>query len=287
MTGPHPDAERFTASDGQRLGFRLVGTGAPVVCVPGGPGRAASYLGDLGGLDRHRRLVLADPRGSGTSRPADPAGLTLDRLVGDLDELRRHLGLDAPVLLGHSFGCRVIAGYLERGLPARAALLLTPPPLGEDELVAAGRRRILQARSGDPALADALAAAGELPGARPADQRMLERMTVPLWYGRWDDAAGEHAARAAAEVSARTALMLRDSARAAPPPRPELLDVPCLVVAGELDFLSPPDALHALHQRLPRGRYALIPGAGHYPWLDDPELHTAALVDFLAGAGVG
>ncbi|HEV7207240.1 MAG TPA: alpha/beta hydrolase [Mycobacteriales bacterium] len=279
-------AHTFTASDGQQLGFHLLGSADPVLCVPGGPGRAATYLGDLGGLDAHRQLVLADPRGSGASRPAEPQTLTLQRLVDDLEDLRIHLALAAPVLLGHSFGCRVVAAHAEAERPARALVLLTPPPMVEDELTAAGRRAVLDARRDEPALAEAVSAASDIPSARPQDRRMLEQMTVPLWYGTWNDAARRHAAQAADEVSARTALTLRESARVAALPRLERLAVPILLVAGQLDFLSPPIAMHALHERLPCSTYAQIEGAGHYPWLDEPALLVEVIVDFLDGLGV-
>jgi pimeloyl-ACP methyl ester carboxylesterase len=96
---------RFVSYDGTELGYRVVGDGLPLVCLPGGPGRAAEYLGDLGGLDRSRRLVLWDPRGVGASAdPADPETFRADRLVGDVESLRAHLGLDRMDLLAHSAG---------------------------------------------------------------------------------------------------------------------------------------------------------------------------------------
>ncbi|MCC3768657.1 alpha/beta hydrolase, partial [Streptomyces sp. UNOC14_S4] len=51
------------------------GDGAPttVICLAGGPGRDAAYLGDLGGLDARHRLVIPDSRGTGASPPSpDP-----------------------------------------------------------------------------------------------------------------------------------------------------------------------------------------------------------------------
>jgi hypothetical protein len=42
----------FASYDGTEIGYRLVGDGLPLVCLPGGPGRAYKYLGDLGGLGR-------------------------------------------------------------------------------------------------------------------------------------------------------------------------------------------------------------------------------------------
>lgn len=43
---------RFASYDGTELGYRVLGDGPPLVCLPGGPGRAAEYLGDLGGLEK-------------------------------------------------------------------------------------------------------------------------------------------------------------------------------------------------------------------------------------------
>ena len=39
----------FTSYDGAKLAFHRTGSGPPLVCLPGGPGRAPGYLGDLGG----------------------------------------------------------------------------------------------------------------------------------------------------------------------------------------------------------------------------------------------
>ncbi|HEY3868090.1 MAG TPA: alpha/beta hydrolase, partial [Actinocrinis sp.] len=60
----------FASYDGTEIGYRVLGDGPPLVCLPGGPGRAAGYLGDLGGVSASRQLVLLDPRGVGSS--ADP-----------------------------------------------------------------------------------------------------------------------------------------------------------------------------------------------------------------------
>lgn len=39
---------RFASYDGTQIGYRVLGAGPPLVCLPGGPGRASEYLGDLG-----------------------------------------------------------------------------------------------------------------------------------------------------------------------------------------------------------------------------------------------
>jgi pimeloyl-ACP methyl ester carboxylesterase len=106
---------RLVSYDGTELAYRLTGNGRPLVCVPGGPGCAAEYLGDLGGLSAYRQLVLLDNRGTGRSAvPADPGTYRADRLVDDVEALRVHLGLERLDLLGHSAGASVTIMYAAR-----------------------------------------------------------------------------------------------------------------------------------------------------------------------------
>ena len=142
---------RFASYDGTSLGYRAAGDGQPLVCLPGGPGRAADYLGDLGGLSQSRQLILLDPRGVGSSDdPSDPATLGVARLVGDVEALRAHLGLDRMDLLAHSAGA-ILATLYAAAFPGRLSSLILVTPglaaLGVDltddqfEAVAGLRRR--------------------------------------------------------------------------------------------------------------------------------------------------
>ncbi|MEV0589623.1 alpha/beta hydrolase, partial [Nonomuraea sp. NPDC050310] len=83
----------FTSYDGTTLAYRRTGEGEPLVCLPGGPMRASAYLGDLGGLAGHRRLIMLDLRGTGDSAtPDDHQTYRCDRQVEDVEALRVHLG---------------------------------------------------------------------------------------------------------------------------------------------------------------------------------------------------
>src|ERR1700677_4877429 len=97
----------FHSYDGTLLGCRRSGAGSPLVVVPGGPGRDADYLGDLGGLAAAagRELVILDLRGTGGSREPDDLGTyRYDRMAGDVEALRLHLGAESIDLLAHSAG---------------------------------------------------------------------------------------------------------------------------------------------------------------------------------------
>jgi pimeloyl-ACP methyl ester carboxylesterase len=105
----------FTAPDGTRLACHVHGAGEPLVVLPGGPMRASAHLGNLGGLDAHRQLVPLDLRGTGQSAvPEDPATYRCDRLVDDVEALRRHLGLERMDVLAHSAGGSLAMLYAAR-----------------------------------------------------------------------------------------------------------------------------------------------------------------------------
>jgi pimeloyl-ACP methyl ester carboxylesterase len=273
----------FTASDGTEIAFHLRGEGEPLVVLPGGPMRASAYLGDLGGLAAHRRLVLLDLRGTGHSAvPADPATYRCDRLVDDVEMLRDHMGLPHMDVLAHSAGGSLAMLYAAR-YPQRVRRLalvtaipwaLGMPATAEDRLAAA------LSRKGEPWFAEAfpafeawLAGTGDF---GPA--------CAPFSYGRWDAAAQEHDARADEEFNDEAFDVYgSDGAYDPPATRAALarLAAPVLVLAGELDGGPSPELARRAADVFPNAGVAVQPGAGHHPWLDDPEWFVGRVVEFL------
>ncbi|GGZ29739.1 hypothetical protein GCM10010387_23920 [Streptomyces inusitatus] len=119
---------KFTAYDGTELAYHLKGAGEPLICLPGGPTRAAAYYGTLGGLDAHHRLVLLDLRGTGGSaEPADPATCRWDLQTDDIEALREHLNLESVHLLAHSASGNLATLYAARHpLRVRSLTLIAP-----------------------------------------------------------------------------------------------------------------------------------------------------------------
>ncbi len=59
--------------------------------------------------------------------------------------------------------------------------------------------------------------------------------------------------------------------------------LPTLVVAGEQDTFSAPDYARKLANHLPKARFATIPGAGHYPHIEQSEKLVQTIETFAAG----
>lgn len=56
---------------------------------------------------------------------------------------------------------------------------------------------------------------------------------------------------------------------------------PTLVIAGDRDKLTPPEASHYLAQSLPHAREVVIDGAAHAPFLSHPEVFVEQVRNFL------
>ncbi|MEY2244198.1 alpha/beta fold hydrolase [Streptomyces sp. BF23-18] len=276
----------FTAYDGTELTFDTLGDGPPVVCLPGGPMQDCAYLGDLGGLSAHRRLIMTDPRGTGGSAiPADPSSYRCDRMVDDVEALREHLGLDRMDLLAHSAGTNLAVLYAQRHPERVARLALISPSVYAVgvEITPEVRRATALLRRDEPWFPEAFAALEALvAGKGDAD---TFRAIAPFWYGRWDEAARAHRDAGEAHKNHEAAALFSDGAYAPDATRAALarLTAPVLVLAGEVDLNSPPPAMTGVAAVFPRAELVVQDGAGHFPWLDDPARFAATAEAFLAG----
>lgn len=209
-----PSSQSFTAPDGTTLAFHVsgTGTGAPLLCLPGGPLQDSAYLGDLGGLTAHRRVIRLDLRGTGASEvPEDPASYRCDRLVDDVEALRAHLGLDTVDVLGHSAGANLAALYVTRHPERVGRLVLVTPGTAAVGLDTAPEERLAAARlrRDEPWFGPAYAALEDVTAGRGTAESF--GAVAPFFHGTWDEAARErHAAgRGSGTVRARVSSRAR------------------------------------------------------------------------------
>ncbi|GAA2996896.1 alpha/beta hydrolase [Streptosporangium longisporum] len=274
----------FSAHDGTELAYRVSGEGAPVVCLPGGPMQDSVYLGELGGLSAHRRLIMMDPRGTGRSAvPEDAGSYRCDRLVDDVEALREHLGLDRLDLLAHSAGANLAVSYVTRHPERVGRLALIAPSTRAVGIAATGESRLATARlrRDEPWFAAAFAALEAMVAGDAAGDR---KAVDPFFYGRWDAAAQAHQAAQDGRRNAEAAVAFGaegafdpDAARAAL----AAFTAPVLLLAGEVDLNTPPSVAAEFAGLFPDAAFVVQPGAGHFPWLDDAGRFVATTATFL------
>ncbi|GGT73847.1 MULTISPECIES: alpha/beta fold hydrolase [Streptomyces] len=277
----------FSAPDGTRLAYRVTGDGTPVVCVPGGPADSA-YLGDLGGLSAHHRLIVLDLRGTGRSAvPEDASTYRCDHLVDDVEALRVHLGLSRIGLLGHSAGANLAAQYTARypGNVGRLALITPGSRAVGIAITGEVRRGVARLRRDEPWFPAAYAA---LEAITRGEGGAWEAV-APFFYGRWDAAARRHHAAGRPENEEAVARFAAEGAFAPAAARAALasFEAPVLLLAGEFDVNSPPLSVAEFAALFPSAELRVQPGAGHYPWLDDAGRFVATTAAFLSAGSQG
>ncbi|QEU93469.1 alpha/beta fold hydrolase [Streptomyces kanamyceticus] len=280
----------FSAPDGTRLSYDVIGEGRPLICLPGGP-QDSVYLGDLGGLSAHRQLIRLDLRGTGRSeRPADLASCRCDRLVDDVTALREHLRLDLGLdvertdVLAHSGGANLALQYAARHPEHVGRLaLITPSVRAVDIAITADDRlETARLRAAEPWFPAAYAALREITEGRATGDSWAA--IAPFSYGRWDAEARRHQAAEAGQMDHEVvAAFGAEGAFDAAATRDALARFvrPVLLLTGEVDLSAPPRPMAELKSLLHGGQLSVQPGAGHFPWLDDPGRFVAVVAEFL------
>ncbi|MFI6622968.1 alpha/beta fold hydrolase [Streptomyces sp. NPDC050528] len=272
----------FAAPDGTRLAYHASGDGPPLVCLPGGPMRDSAYLGTLGGLTAHRRLIRLDLRGTGASdAPADPASYRCDRQVDDVEALRVELGLDRLDLLAHSAGANLAALYTARHPDRVAHLTLVTPSVYAVgvEITAEDRLEVARLRGSEPWFGPAFAALKNITAGRATPDSW--QAISPFAYARWDETARAVDEADTKQTNAEAAAAYATEGAFAPTDTRAALAAftsPVLVLAGEFDISAPPRAMAEYAGLFPNAELVVQPGAGHMPWLDDAERFVALVL---------
>ena len=221
-----------------------------------------SWRRTVAALDgRYTRTVAPDLPGHGQLTERRPASLaaTLAYLAALIDE--------PHVLGGYSMGGRVAlhAALARPGLVQRLVLVGASPGLATEAERA-------ERRAADEALADRIEAIG-------VEAFAAEWAALPLWEGQPERVRAASGADRLRNSAGGLAAALRGLGTGALPSlwdRLGELEMPVTLVTGERDAKFRAIA-ERMAERLPRADLVAIPGAGHAPQLERPELVAAAL----------
>jgi pimeloyl-ACP methyl ester carboxylesterase len=255
-------SEDLLQVNGITLHYVEAGTGPDLVWLPGGNDHAELALYAQRGLVEEYHVIAIDPRGQGLSyAPADPDLYHSDYHVADLLGALDALGLQRPLLGGHSRGSRTMLEFATRYPDrAKAVVAVCVPAYGGVYGRAAryrGNATHLQEDGLEPFLS-ASRTGPRTPERRATWEARLRRIGAPALMAQY-------------EALARRPFLgdeMQDFA------------VPALVVTGERDHLR--EDCEGLAAAVPGIELAVVPNAAHAPMTENPDVYYSVVKPFLS-----
>jgi len=247
------------------------GTGTPLVLLHAFPVDARMWDRARAQLDDGARVITPDQRGLGASPlGGDLSAPSVDVAAADVLELLDELGLQRVVLGGCSMGGYVAMAVLRRA-PERVAGLLLVDTKAEADTEQARDDRLAAADRAEREGTEGWLADGTVPNVLGATTQQQRPQVVSEIREQVSSQPAEGVAWAQRAMAGRP-----DSAETL-----RGFTGPALVVAGEEDALTPPEAARNLAALLPNSAQRVVPRTGHLVPAEDPEAFAATVRPWL------
>jgi len=256
---------------GGHLPFETLGEGHPLLLLHADVADRRMWDEQVGAFAKHYRVIRIDKRGFGAAESDDGPYSPRQDIVDVLSSL----GITHTAILGLSNGGATALDFalehpkmVDALIVAAGGVSGSPPAATAEEMVLIGHFQALQERQDVAGL-------------------------VELGVRVWADGPNQPVGRAAAPVRERLRAMLADNYRlhheqlqpcALEPPasgRLGELDVPTLVMIGDLDFSGTISAMDQLANGVTGAQHVVFAGAAHMLNMEQPGRFNAVVLAFL------
>ncbi len=296
----YPIQEGYVDAHGVMIYYKIIGRGAPLMIVHGGPGASHDYfLPHLLPLARTNQLVFIDERGSGRSQKLEDAKqYTVENMADDVEAVRVALHLGKMSLLGHSYGGVLAQAYALKYQQNLSHLILAGTFASTREINEALARMKAAMPADKRARVDELEKAGLFGkgpvwehGRYPAEYATLAWGDgyFPYLYGARPDATYDAQSGNTStawdlyrEMWGSHGEFVVDGNLTSV----EYLDrlssvhVPTLIMAGDHDE-SDPKMSREMHAKIAGSQLLILPNSGHMTFVDQPTLFLTTVRDFV------
>lgn len=281
--------EGFVQVDGGKVWYKIVGEGKglPLLFIHGGPGASACPLMfDYPALSAERPLIFYDQLGTGKSeRVNDPSLWTPKRFAGEIDSLRKALGLRELHILGQSWGGTVLIEYLSTRPKGIRSAIFSGPLISTSVwmrdanwLLSTLPRNLQDTIKKYEAIKD-YGSPSYLAATDSFYYRYLSRYNMPMvracdvlhppngdiYLHMWGPT----------EFTATGTLRGYDRTRDL-----KSIRVPVLFISGEFDEVRA-ETIRAFRRKVRGAESVIIPDAGHYIQTDQPRLFESAIRQYI------
>lgn len=276
-----------------RTYYRIVGksTGSKkaVVFLHGGPGSTHNYFEVLDSLaDDGRMLIMYDQLGCGKSFIGSHKELwNAETWLDELEELRKHLGLDEVHILGQSWGGMQLIAYLIDRKPKGVKSIIISSGHPSSSMWEAEQRRRLKFLPEDMQRAIELAECKDdydNPEYLRAVDMFMERHSFPKYMEnppecllRKKISGTESYITAWGHSEFAPSGNLRDFEYV---DKLHEIDVPTLIINGEEDLCSPVIA-KCMYDNIPNSKWELFMNARHMCFVDENEKYLKLVSQWL------
>ncbi|MEM0908503.1 MAG: alpha/beta hydrolase [Pseudomonadota bacterium] len=280
------DAARkdFYTSDGVRLSYLEMGSGQPLILVPGWSQTAIQWHHQIASFSATHRVMALDMRGHGASdKPGH--GYRVSRFARDLREFMTSHDLNDAILMGHSMGCAVIVCLWDLHGDERIDKLILADQgafLSSNRILSEEDKRNAGAGYTEEMLVDRVIGLNG-PHSEEVTRTMLERMFTPSVD---PDMLETVIALNLDMPRAAAASLLFNCVHEDWRDVYARISVPTLCIGAEASVF-PTDAIAWQAREIPSARIEVFEaneGGSHFMFMENPEKFNAVVADFLANS---
>ncbi len=252
----------FTEIDGLRINYTDVGSGECILLLHGWGSNITLFSRITEQLSPHMRVIAPDMPGFGESDEPKSAW-RVDDYVDFTEKFCAKLNVSKAVLLGHSFGGRVIIKLVTKDSPFVKA----------EKLILTDSAGIMPKKSLKSKVNTKLYKIG---------RKVMSAKPMSALFP--DAVENMRNKRGSADYLAASPIMRQTLVNTVNEDLTDLLPhikQSALLIWGENDDATPLSDGQLMEKLIPDGGLAVIKGAGHYSFLDDPYTYARILASFL------
>lgn len=266
-----------------KIHYQTFGEGIPTLILNGGPGMSSEGFIPLAKkLAKNYQTIIYDQRGTGLStvNTIDRRTITMDLMVEDIEALRKHLGYDEWIVMGHSFG-GMLAYYYASRYPESISSMIQSSSGGMDLALLSS----LNITDGLTEIQrDSLAYyTAKIRNGDNSYETLLKRgeFLAPayLYNQKYVSVVAKRLTQGTSLINSLVCLNLR---KIEYDTKNDLksFNKSVLILHGAQDVAGT-DIAETAHRVLPNSRLVILQRCRHYGWLDRPEKFFRAIEEFL------
>jgi pimeloyl-ACP methyl ester carboxylesterase len=282
----YPPLGQFVTVDGKRLHLLQTGEGPDIVLIHGASGNMRDFTHDLvPRLAERYRVTVVDRPGLGHSDRLDRDGATIFEQADVLVRAVAELGVERPLVLGHSYGGAVALAWATRHPEATAGLILLAAASNPWDTPLSTYYRVLSSPVGQVVATPLLTAWVPDHVVTDTIASIFEPQPTPQGYADYIGAGLTLQRRALRENALQRAGILEEITQMVPDYAG--IDMPVEVLHGDADTIVWL-AIHSepLARQIDGANLVVMEGVGHSPHHAEPETVVAAIDRAAERAGL-